>query len=88
VCADAAEFSDVDRFTHVYLVDPFALKIVTRVYENLVTSVRRSPCPITVSCKYPEGGVYECLPPARRFQLLAKSESKFSRPFYVFSLRV
>jgi SAM-dependent methyltransferase len=86
VCSDATDFVDLDRFTHVYLFNPFAPEIAQRVYENLVASLKRCPRTLMVICKYPEGGVYECLPQSGRLQLVAKIEFKFSHPFYLFTL--
>lgn len=48
VHADAAEFVDLDRFTHVYLYHPFPCGVVERVVANLGASLARRDRPLTV----------------------------------------
>jgi len=46
--ADAARFTDLDRFTHVYMFNPFPGAIVKRVLENLAVSLERAPRCLTL----------------------------------------
>lgn len=40
---DAADFEDFDRFTHVYMFNPFPAAVMQRVMANLASSMRRCP---------------------------------------------
>jgi SAM-dependent methyltransferase len=84
VCSDATEFVDLDRFTHGYMFNPFALELVQEMYANILESLERRPRTFTLICKYPEGCVQEFFPASPRLRLQAKIESRFSHPFYVF----
>lgn len=48
VRADAATFNDLDRFTHVYMFNPFPCAVVKRVLANLAVSLARAPRCLTL----------------------------------------
>jgi SAM-dependent methyltransferase len=86
VCSDATEYMDLDRFTHGYIFNSFAPELVQRTCSNVLESLERRPRTFTLICKYPEGCVQEFFPASPRLRLQAKIESRFSHPFYVFSI--
>jgi hypothetical protein len=42
-CADATEFTDLDRYTVVYMFNPFTAPVVSQALANLRESLRRRP---------------------------------------------
>jgi hypothetical protein len=40
---DAALFADYDRYTYVYLYNPFNAEVLARVCDQLLASLRRAP---------------------------------------------
>jgi SAM-dependent methyltransferase len=42
-CADATEFTDFDRYTVVYMFNPFAAPVLSQALANLRESLRRRP---------------------------------------------
>jgi tRNA A58 N-methylase Trm61 len=45
---NALEFTDYDRFTHIYLYNPFPAPIIAAVIANLQASLARAPRKLTV----------------------------------------
>lgn len=53
-CRDAAEFTDLDRYTYFYMYNPFIQEIVMRsVMGNIVSSLRRHSRTVTLIYKNP-----------------------------------
>ena len=52
-CCDAAEFTDFDAYTLLYLYNPFPAVIMKRVMDNLTLSIRRQPRRMTLIYKNP-----------------------------------
>jgi tRNA1(Val) A37 N6-methylase TrmN6 len=50
---DAAEFVDLDRFTHVYMYHPFHEAVVDAVIANVAASLARAPRWLTLIYKNP-----------------------------------
>ncbi len=53
VSADASQFTDLDRVTHVYMYHPFRCTVVAQVMENIRLSLARRPREITLIYKNP-----------------------------------
>jgi SAM-dependent methyltransferase len=53
VCIDAAAFADLDRFTHVYMFNPFPAAVMEPVLQNLRRSLEQSPRDLTLVYKNP-----------------------------------
>jgi SAM-dependent methyltransferase len=53
VCGDAATFTALDLFTHLYMFNPFSEIIVGKVMENVRLSLERRPRDLTLVYKYP-----------------------------------
>jgi SAM-dependent methyltransferase len=53
VCGDAATFTDLDRFTHLYLFNPFPVSVLLHVWANVYESLERCPRRLTVIYKFP-----------------------------------
>jgi SAM-dependent methyltransferase len=51
--SDAAEFEDLDRFTHIYMFNPFPASVMAEVTKNLADSLRRTPRKLTVIYFFP-----------------------------------
>ncbi len=74
VCADAADVTDLDDFTHVYLFNPFPDVVMRQVAANLKASIQRKPRNVPVIYRHPfcadtlksEGFAVRCVfkPPA------------------------
>lgn len=79
-CCNATEFNP-DRFTHAYLFNPFPATVCEEVHKGWLASLDRSPRPLTVICKYPEGCLPQCF--QNGFRLVNKFEFAASHPFYV-----
>lgn len=47
-CADAATVTDIDRFTHIYIFNPFPCAVVKQVLDNLAVSLARTPRRLTL----------------------------------------
>ena len=45
---DAAEFTDFDQYTHIYLSNPFPAAVMRRVLEHLLESLKRRPRELTI----------------------------------------
>jgi SAM-dependent methyltransferase len=43
ICTDAAEWTDIDRFTYLYLYNPFPCNVLVRVLSNVRQSLMRRP---------------------------------------------
>ena len=66
VNADASQFADLDRVTHLYMYHPFRQCVMDQVMENLRTSLARRPRALTLVYKNPvcheavlESGLFE-----------------------------
>lgn len=53
LCQDAAEFTDLDRFTHLYMYHPFPCHVVEAVCKNLAASLLRRPRSVTLVYRNP-----------------------------------
>jgi ribosomal protein L11 methylase PrmA len=51
--SDAADFTDYDRFSHLYMFNPFPAVVMEAVMNNLVISLARKPRRITVIYCFP-----------------------------------
>lgn len=50
---NAAEYTDYDRYTHLYLFNPFPAAVMTAVMGNLAESLQRAPRRFTVIYFFP-----------------------------------
>lgn len=46
--ADAAEFTDFDQYSHIYLSNPFPCSVMRRVLEHALESLERRPRELTI----------------------------------------
>jgi SAM-dependent methyltransferase len=46
--SDAAEFTDFDQYSHIYLSNPFPCSVMRRVLEHVLESLERHPRELTV----------------------------------------
>ena len=53
LCLDAGRFVDLDRFTHIYMFNPFPHSVTKEVMENLAASLARAPRALTLIYRYP-----------------------------------
>lgn len=47
-CADAADFTELDAFSYVYLFNPFPWVVMRSVIQNLMDSLTRNPRRVTI----------------------------------------
>jgi SAM-dependent methyltransferase len=45
---DAAEFTDFDQYSHIYLSNPFPCSVMRRVFEHVLESLKRRPRELTI----------------------------------------
>ena len=51
--SDAVDFRDLDRFTHIYMFNPFPAAVIEAVMRNLEASLERAPRTATVIYFFP-----------------------------------
>lgn len=85
VCTDAAAYTDLDRFTYVYMFNPFPPHVVREVMRNIAASVARAPRTITLIYKYP--GCPDELVDQSVFFKKAQLQYKGSHPFSIYTTR-
>jgi SAM-dependent methyltransferase len=51
--SDAGAFTDLDRFTHIYMFNPFPAPVMREVMKNLTESLRRRPRSLTLIYFFP-----------------------------------
>jgi predicted RNA methylase len=82
VVSDASKFTDLDRFTHVYMFNPFPALVMKEVMMNVAASLIRKPRWVTLIYLYPVCGdvVMGCGLFTRRAEIHFPS----SHPFHVY----
>jgi SAM-dependent methyltransferase len=50
-CGDAADFTDLDSYTYLYMYNPFPQAVTSRVLENIQSSLLRRPRRVTLIYK-------------------------------------
>jgi SAM-dependent methyltransferase len=85
ICTDAADFRDLDRFTYVYMFNPFPAHVIREVMLNLAASALRLPRKITLIYKYP--GCPDELVDRAIFPNKAVFQYKGSHPFSIYTTR-
>lgn len=55
-CCDAADFTDLDEYTHFYMYNPFPQVIMKTVMQNIALSLKRRPRTATLIYKNPVFG--------------------------------
>jgi SAM-dependent methyltransferase len=80
--ADATTFTDLDRFTHVYLFHSFPDSIAQVVMDNLMCSLLRAPRRLTLILKYPHCPDHWV---PKRLRKLDELRYSGSHPFYIYS---
>lgn len=48
LCADAIRFTDIDRFTYIYMFNPFPCAVVKQVLDNIAVSLARTARRLTL----------------------------------------
>lgn len=87
VCSNAAQFTNLDRFTHFYFFNPSALSVIREIYQNILDSLDRVPRSVTLLCMYADKGAVEgFFPESARLRLQNKIEHGMSQPLFVFGL--
>ena len=81
--SDAATFRDFDRFTYVYMFNPFPAHVIREVMLNLAASALRLPRKITLIYKYP--GCPDELVDREIFPKKDEFHYKGSHPFSVYT---
>jgi SAM-dependent methyltransferase len=82
VCCDAGRFRDLDRFTHVYMYNPFPRTVVKEVVQNLAASLARVPRTLTIIYYYPVCD--DVIMESRLFERKKEITFQFSDPFYIY----
>jgi protein-L-isoaspartate O-methyltransferase len=82
VCLDAGRFRDLDRFTHIYMYNPFPRAVVLEVVQNLTASLARTPRALTMIYYLPECD--DVIMESGLFRREREITFQFSQPFYVY----
>jgi len=51
--ADASRFADLDRYTYLYMFNPFTALVLKPFMDNVIESIRRKPRKVTLVYRYP-----------------------------------
>lgn len=81
VC-DATDFRDLDRFTHVYMFNPFPAAVMRHVVANLVDSVRRRPRPLTIIYFFPV--CHDVIMASGLFASETAVDVQFTHPYHLY----
>jgi|ERR1051326_6533173 hypothetical protein len=79
---DAGKFSDLDRFTHFYMFNPFPCPVVREVLENLAASLARRPRRVTWIYHLP--ACDDVIMDSGLFRREMKLDFPDSHPFFVY----
>jgi predicted RNA methylase len=82
VQADAAEYRELDRVTHVFMFNPFPCSVMARVISNLEASLRRAPRPL--SLVYHNPVCHEVIARAQLFQTSDEERPRDSLPWRIY----
>ncbi len=82
VCMDAGRFTDLDRFTHIYMFNPFPASVMQEVLDNLAVSFARKPRDLTLIYYYPVCD--DVVMRSGLFRIVKKMTFPFSHPFFVY----
>jgi hypothetical protein len=80
--SDAADFTDLDRFTHVYMFNPFPSPVMRDVMANVAASLRR--CPRRFSIIYFHPVCHDVLMGSGLFQKDAEIRFSCSLPYFTY----
>ena len=53
ICSDAAEFTDYDAYSHIYMFNPFPATVMVAVVRNIQVSLQRAPRDLTILYRNP-----------------------------------
>jgi SAM-dependent methyltransferase len=80
---DATAFTDLDRFTHAYMYNPFPAPIVRRVIANIADSLQRRPRRLTLIYQYPHTGDVRGRIDASLFPTIVAIRQPLAHPFHI-----
>ena len=79
---DAGRFTDLDRFTHIYMYNPFPRAVVLEVVQNLTASLARTPRALTLIYYHPTCD--DVIMDSGLFRREREITFQFSHPFCVY----
>jgi predicted RNA methylase len=80
--SDAADFQDLDRFTHIYMFNPFPASVMEAVMRNLAASLARAQRTITLIYFFPV--CHDTIWSSGLFQRTVEVDVKFTHPYRVY----
>ena len=80
--SDAAEFEDLDRFTHIYMFNPFPASVMQDVTKNLARSLARAPRRLTLIYFFPV--CHDVIMGSGLFRKDREIDVKFSHPYSIY----
>lgn len=80
--ADASDFTDLDRFTHVYMFNPFPEVVMADVMRNLGASLKRTPRTLTVIYFFPT--CHDILIKSGLFTITRQIDSNLTHAFHIY----
>jgi SAM-dependent methyltransferase len=83
LCANAADFKHLDRFSYFYFFNPFPAPVVRMVLGNIAASIQRKPRRTTLIMKWPDQGPDEILN-GFPFRKVIEFHPRDSHPFYIY----
>jgi len=80
--SDAADFTDLDRFSHIYMFNPFPSSVMATVMTNLAASLRREPRRATVIYFFPV--CHDVLIESDLFETVTEVDVNSSHPYHIY----
>ncbi len=81
--ADATEFADFDRFTHIYMFNPFPEVVMASVMKNIRASLKRLPRPLTMIYFFPT--CHDTVIGSGLFKLERQINTALTHPYHVYT---
>lgn len=82
-CEDAGKFRDLDRFTYVFMFNPFPEKVIQEVIANLRASLLRRPRSLIIIYKGPD--ILEEMANLEGFSRRDVFRFAYAQPFYIYA---
>lgn len=80
--ADASDFTDFDRFTHIYMFNPFPKLVMADVMRNLEASLGRRPRRLTVIYFFPT--CHDIVMESGLFHLAKQIDTKLTHAYHIY----
>jgi tRNA1(Val) A37 N6-methylase TrmN6 len=80
--ADVVDFKEFDRFTHIYMFNPFPEAVTAQVMKNLRASLKRKPRKLTMIYFFPV--CHDVIMQSGLFIKEMEIATKFTHPYFIY----